>query len=54
MLLADRELDALGADRDLAGGFGPVLWVLVAAAAVLVLVDASFSRERLRVRYAST
>jgi CP family cyanate transporter-like MFS transporter len=45
---------ALGAVRDLAGGFGPVLWVLVAAAAVLVLVDASFSRERLAVRYAST
>jgi MFS transporter, CP family, cyanate transporter len=42
---------ALGAVRDLAGGFGPVLWVLVAAAAVLVLVDASFSRERLSVRY---
>jgi MFS transporter, CP family, cyanate transporter len=40
---------ALGAIRDLAGGFGPVLWVLVAAAAVLVLVDASFSRERLSV-----
>ena len=37
----------LGAVRDLAGGFGPVLWVLVAAAAVLVLVDASFSRKRL-------
>jgi MFS transporter, CP family, cyanate transporter len=45
---------ALGAVRDLAGGFGPVLWVLVAAAAVLVLVDASFSRERLSPRYAST
>jgi MFS transporter, CP family, cyanate transporter len=45
---------ALGAMRDLAGGFGPVLWVLVAAAAVLVLVDASFSRERLSLRYAST
>ena len=45
---------ALGAVRDLTGGFGPVLWVLVAAAAVLVLVDASFSRERLSVRYAST
>lgn len=45
---------ALGAVRDLAGGFGPVLWVLVAAAAVLVLVDTSFSRERLGLRYAST
>jgi CP family cyanate transporter-like MFS transporter len=45
---------ALGAVRDLAGGFGPVLWVLVAAAAALVVVDASFSRERLSVRYAST
>jgi MFS transporter, CP family, cyanate transporter len=45
---------ALGAVRDLAGGFGPVLWALVAAAAALVVVDASFSRERLSVRYAST
>ncbi len=45
---------ALGAVRDLSGGFGPVLWVLVAAAAVLVLVDASFSRKRLSPRYAST
>jgi CP family cyanate transporter-like MFS transporter len=45
---------ALGAVRDLAGGFGPVLWVLIGAAAALVVVDASFSRERLGVRYAST
>jgi CP family cyanate transporter-like MFS transporter len=45
---------ALGAVRDLAGGFGPVLWVLVGTAAALVVVDASFSRGRLSPRYAST
>jgi CP family cyanate transporter-like MFS transporter len=37
----------LGAVRDLAGGFDAVLWVLVAAAALLVLVDSSFSPARL-------
>lgn len=37
----------LGAVRDLTGGFEAVLWVLVAAAAVLVLVDSSFSPARL-------
>jgi CP family cyanate transporter-like MFS transporter len=37
----------LGAIRDLSGGFGAVLWVLVAAGALLVLVDASFSPARL-------
>jgi MFS family permease len=37
----------LGAVRDLSGSFGAVLWVLVGAAAALVLVDASFSRQRL-------
>jgi CP family cyanate transporter-like MFS transporter len=37
----------LGAVRDLAGGFNAVLWVLVGAAAVLVLVDSSFSPARL-------
>jgi MFS transporter, CP family, cyanate transporter len=37
----------LGVIRDLAGGFGPVLWVLVGAAAMLVLVDSSFSGKRL-------
>jgi CP family cyanate transporter-like MFS transporter len=38
---------ALGAVRDLAGSFGPVLWVLAGGAAALVVVDASFSRKRL-------
>ena len=38
---------ALGAVRDLAGGFGPVLWVLIAGAAALVVIDASFNRTRL-------
>jgi MFS transporter, CP family, cyanate transporter len=38
----------LGAIRDLTGGFTAVLWTLVAAAAALVVVDASFSPERLR------
>ena len=37
----------LGAVRDLSGGFNAVLWVLVAAAALLLLVDASFSPARL-------
>jgi len=37
----------LGAIRDLTGGFTAVLWTLVGAAAALVLVDASFSPERL-------
>ena len=37
----------LGAVRDLTGGFDAVLWVLVGAAAALVLVDASFSPARL-------
>ncbi|HEY0416717.1 MAG TPA: MFS transporter [Gaiellaceae bacterium] len=38
----------LGAIRDLTGGFTAVLWTLVGAAAALLLVDASFSPERLR------
>ena len=37
----------LGAVRDLSGGFNAVLWVLVAAAALLLLVDSSFSPMRL-------
>jgi MFS transporter, CP family, cyanate transporter len=37
----------LGAIRDLTGGFDAVLWTLVGAAAVLVVVDASFSPARL-------
>lgn len=37
----------LGAIRDLTGGFSAVLWTLVGAAGLLVLVDASFSPERL-------
>ena len=37
----------LGAVRDFSGGFNAVLWVLVAAAALLLLVDASFSPARL-------
>ncbi len=37
----------LGAVRDLSGGFDAVLWVLVGAAAVLVLLDSSFSPARL-------
>jgi CP family cyanate transporter-like MFS transporter len=37
----------LGAVRDLAGGYGPVLGVLVGVAALLALVDASFSPARL-------
>ena len=38
----------LGAVRDVAGGFEAVLWVLVAAGALLVLVEWSFSPARLR------
>jgi CP family cyanate transporter-like MFS transporter len=38
---------ALGAVRDLAGGFRPVLWVLAGVAAALVAVDASLSPARL-------
>jgi MFS transporter, CP family, cyanate transporter len=38
----------LGAVRDATGGFTAVLWVLVGAAAVLVLLDSSFSPARLR------
>jgi CP family cyanate transporter-like MFS transporter len=37
----------LGAVRDLSGGFDAVLWVLVAAGAVLVVLDSSFSPKRL-------
>jgi CP family cyanate transporter-like MFS transporter len=37
----------LGAIRDLTGGFTAVLWALVAVAAALVAIDASFSPERL-------
>jgi len=37
----------LGAIRDLTGGFDAVLWTLVAAAIVLLVVDASFSPARL-------
>jgi CP family cyanate transporter-like MFS transporter len=37
----------LGAIRDLSGGFDAVLWTLVGAAAVLVVVDWSFSPARL-------
>jgi CP family cyanate transporter-like MFS transporter len=37
----------LGAVRDLSGGFDAVLWVLVGAAALLLLVDSSFSPARL-------
>jgi CP family cyanate transporter-like MFS transporter len=37
----------LGAVRDLSGGFNAVLWVLVGAAALLLLVDSSFSPARL-------
>jgi MFS transporter, CP family, cyanate transporter len=37
----------LGAVRDLSGGFNAVLWVLVAVAALLLLVDSSFSPARL-------
>ncbi len=45
----------LGAVRDLSGGFDAVLWVLVGAAALLLLVDSSFSPARLSARaHAST
>jgi CP family cyanate transporter-like MFS transporter len=37
----------LGAARDLTGGFDAVLWVLVAASALLLLVDSSLSPARL-------
>ena len=37
----------LGAVRDLSGGFDAVLWVLVGAAAALVVIDSSFSPARL-------
>jgi CP family cyanate transporter-like MFS transporter len=37
----------LGAIRDATGGFTAVLWTLAGAAAALVVVDASFSPERL-------
>jgi cyanate permease len=37
----------LGAVRDLSGNFDAVLWVLVAAAMLQFLVDASFSPARL-------
>jgi CP family cyanate transporter-like MFS transporter len=37
----------LGVVRDLSGGFNAVLWVLVAAAALLFVVDSSFSPARL-------
>ena len=37
----------LGAVRDLTGGFDAVLWVLVAVAALLLVVDASLSPARL-------
>ena len=37
----------LGAVRDLSGGFDAVLWVLVAAGALLVVVEWSFSPARL-------
>ncbi len=37
----------LGAVRDAAGRFTPVLWVLVGVAVVLAFVDSSFSPERL-------
>jgi MFS transporter, CP family, cyanate transporter len=37
----------LGGLRDLTGGFAAVLWALVGAAALLIVVDASFSPARL-------
>jgi CP family cyanate transporter-like MFS transporter len=43
----------LGAVRDLSGGFDAVLWVLVAAGAVLVVLDSSFSPKRLAAGRAS-
>ena len=38
----------LGVIRDATGGFDAVLWALVGLAALLVVVDATFSPERLR------
>jgi cyanate permease len=38
----------LGVIRDATGGFSAVLWSLVGAAVALVVVDATFSPERLR------
>lgn len=38
----------LGVIRDVTGGFTAVLWTLVGLAAVLVVIDATFSPERLR------
>jgi CP family cyanate transporter-like MFS transporter len=38
----------LGVIRDVTGGFSAVLWTLVGAATLLVVVDATFSPERLR------
>ena len=37
----------LGVIRDATGGFSAVLWALVALAALLLVVDATFSPERL-------
>jgi MFS transporter, CP family, cyanate transporter len=37
----------LGVVRDLTGGFDAVLWALVGAAAILIVVDGSFSPKRL-------
>ena len=37
----------LGAVRDASGSFSGALWALVVLAAVLVVLDASFTRERL-------
>jgi CP family cyanate transporter-like MFS transporter len=37
----------LGAVRDLTGGFNAVLWMLAGAAALLIVVDASFRPARL-------
>jgi CP family cyanate transporter-like MFS transporter len=38
----------LGVIRDATGGFTAVLWTLVGLAALLVVVDTTFSPERLR------
>jgi MFS transporter, CP family, cyanate transporter len=43
----------LGAVRDLTGGFNAVLWTLAGAAALLIVVDASFSPARLAAARAS-
>jgi cyanate permease len=37
----------LGAVRDLTGSFSSVLWVLAGAGTALVVVESSFTRERL-------